>query len=215
MRVAFYCVTSEVMNRVLSTKLWWRWVTNKGEPWAQLWHQKYCKEWKNVSLICWDENNPGSPIWKALNANRSLVKDYSFWEVGNGEGANFFRDSWYEMPKLQDKITMSALQETLGRNGIQKIKDFWSPNVTASPFRQWQTERWFKDRSPNEDPYNLIQELKERKIEIREDPDQIRWGFKALGQFNVKEVMELSSGATLLSKEKNGAASRAWPTGRR
>ena len=24
----------EVMNKVLSSKIWWRWVTNKGEPWA-------------------------------------------------------------------------------------------------------------------------------------------------------------------------------------
>ena len=30
----------EITNKVLSAKIWWRWVTNKEEPWAVLWQQK-------------------------------------------------------------------------------------------------------------------------------------------------------------------------------
>ena len=41
----------EVMNKVLSAKIWWRWVTNKGELWASFWHQKYAKGSSRKNLI--------------------------------------------------------------------------------------------------------------------------------------------------------------------
>ena len=28
-------------NKVMSTKIWWRWVNYSEEPWAKLWHLKY------------------------------------------------------------------------------------------------------------------------------------------------------------------------------
>ena len=49
---------------------------------------------------------------------------------------------------------------------------------------------------------NLTQLLEERKIEIQECPDQIRWGYKPPGQFNVKQSVDLASGATFFLEEK-------------
>ena len=63
-------------------------------------------------------------------------------------------------------------------------------------------EEWFKEWSRDKDTHNLIQELQERKIEIREGTDQIIWGFKAPGQFNIKEAVELASGTGMLPMEK-------------
>lgn len=99
----------KVMNKVLNAKIWWRWVTNKGEPWTHLWHHKYASGWAKSSLIRWDQSNTGFAIWQAANANKHLVKDYSFWEVGNGEEADFFRDSWQQMPKIHEEIEMPEL----------------------------------------------------------------------------------------------------------
>ena len=53
----------EVANRVLSAKIWWRWVTHTREPWEKLWHNKYAKGWQSQHLIYYDENPLGSPIW--------------------------------------------------------------------------------------------------------------------------------------------------------
>ena len=44
----------EVMNKVFNAKIWWRWVTNKGEPWTHLWHHKYASGWAKSRLIRWD-----------------------------------------------------------------------------------------------------------------------------------------------------------------
>ena len=49
---------------------------------------------------------------------------------------------------------------------------------------------------------NLPWKLEERKIEIRDSPDQIRWGYRTPGQFNVKEAAELASGAAYFPSEK-------------
>lgn len=97
------------MNKVLSAKILWRWVINKGEPSTHLWDQKYAKGWARSSLICWDQNYRGSLIWKATNANKQLVKDHSFWEFGNGEEADFFTDLWQHMLKIQDEIELPEL----------------------------------------------------------------------------------------------------------
>ena len=34
----------EVANKVMSAKIWWRWVTHKEEPWVKFWHHKYAQE---------------------------------------------------------------------------------------------------------------------------------------------------------------------------
>jgi len=41
-------------NKVFSAKIWWRWVTHKGELWARFWHHKYARGWSNRNLIHYD-----------------------------------------------------------------------------------------------------------------------------------------------------------------
>lgn len=55
---------------------------------------------------------------------------------------------------------------------------------------------------PGSGVQNLTLMLKERKIEICDCPDQIRWGYRPLGQFNVKEAVELASGVAYFPSEK-------------
>ena len=48
----------------------------------------------------------------------------------------------------------------------------------------------------------LVQILEDRKIDIREGLDRIRWGYRTMRQFNVKEATDLASGSTSLPTEK-------------
>lgn len=115
------------------------------------------------------------------------------------------------MPKIQEEIEVPKLQMNLARRGYLKIKDYWGPNDVSNPFRQWKKEEWFREWSSGEDISNLTHLLEERKIEIKDSPDQIRWGYKSPGQFNVKEVVDLASGAALLPAEKKWC--RLWNLG--
>ena len=68
-------------NKVMSAKIWWRWVNYAEESWAKLWHLKYARQWPKKSLVRFRENIPGSNIWKTAQENRGLVQKHSFWEV--------------------------------------------------------------------------------------------------------------------------------------
>jgi hypothetical protein len=93
----------EVANKAISAKIWWRWVTHSEEPWVKFWHNKYARGMPKQQLIRIEVASTGSPIWSATNANRNLIQSHNFWDVGNGEEAYFFRDSWQQLPKIQDE----------------------------------------------------------------------------------------------------------------
>lgn len=57
-------------------------------------------------------------------------------------------------------------------------------------------------QSLGEEIQALTQILEERKIEIRECLDRIRWGYRPPGHFNVKEVAKLASGSFYLPSKK-------------
>ena len=91
----------EVANKVISAKIWWRWVTHKEEPWAKFSHHKYFQGMSKHLLIRYEGQCTGSSIWRAANANRNLIQNHSFWDISNGEEAYFFKDSWRQMSKIQ------------------------------------------------------------------------------------------------------------------
>ena len=33
-------------NKVMRTKIWWRWVNYEDEPWAKMWHLNYAPQWQ-------------------------------------------------------------------------------------------------------------------------------------------------------------------------
>ena len=61
---------SKTTNKVLSGKIWWQWVTHKGELFSRFWHHKYARGWSSQNLICFDQETLGSPIWQEANANK-------------------------------------------------------------------------------------------------------------------------------------------------
>lgn len=190
----------KITNKVLSAKIWWRWVTNKQEPWVTLWHQKYAQGWPNQNLIHFDQEITGSPIWQVANANKRLVKMHSFQEIGNGEEVDFFRDSWKQL--IQEEVDLPNMQAQLEREGLTKVKDFWVNNGEVSLFRQWRPEEWFVGKIPREEMQGLVQILEECKLDIRASSDMICWGYRTPGQFNVKEAAYLASGSTNLPAKK-------------
>lgn len=136
------------------------------------------------------------------------MREHSFWEIGNGEEADFFRDSWQHAPKIREEVALPMLQDKLIGERIIKVKDMCNLRETASLFRQWKSQEWLQFQSPEEEITSLVQILEDRKIEKRESPDRIRWGYRPTSQFNVKEAAEIASGASDLPSEKKW--SRLW-----
>ena len=84
------------------------------------------------------------------NANKQLVREHRFWEIGNGEEANFFQDARQQFLKLQDEMVLPHLQAHRDREGIIKVKYFWEEIGEAMPFRRWNSVEWFERKSPGE-----------------------------------------------------------------
>jgi hypothetical protein len=59
-----------IMNKVLSAKIWWRWLKNPRDLWARLWRKKYTPNTAEKNLIIWNGDNLGSLIWIVAKQNR-------------------------------------------------------------------------------------------------------------------------------------------------
>ena len=44
----------KIANKVMSAKIWWRWVNHQEEPWAKFWNHKYAQGMPKRSLILYE-----------------------------------------------------------------------------------------------------------------------------------------------------------------
>jgi len=82
-----------IMNKVLSAKIWWRWLKIPKYLWSRLWRKKYAPNVTEKNLIRWDKDNQGSLIWTVAMQNRRLVTEHAFWDIRNGKTPFFWQDS--------------------------------------------------------------------------------------------------------------------------
>jgi hypothetical protein len=114
-----------ILNKVLSAKIWWRWLKRPKDLWARLWRKKYVPNIAEKQLIRWNENTLGSLIWNAAKQIHSLIADHTFWEVQNGRKTSFWYDSWKQWPSLaQNSIADNILSPTT-QVGLITVTDYW------------------------------------------------------------------------------------------
>ena len=78
------------------------------------------------------------------------------------------------------------------------MKEFWDNMENDSTFRQWKLEEWFLDWHLREEGSNLAQELNNKKIDYKDGPDKIWWGYRPPRNFSIKEATSLASGVISL-----------------
>ena len=77
------------MNKILSVKIWWRWLKRPQDLWTKLWRRKYTPNTSERNLIRWNGDNPSSLIWVVSKQNQHLVINHAFWEIINGKTTLF------------------------------------------------------------------------------------------------------------------------------
>jgi exonuclease III len=179
------------MNKIMGAKMWWRWLQHPQEIWARLWKQKYAPNTHYNQLIRFNEQTSGSNIWNTAWRNRPLVQQHAFWEVRSGEDALFWKDSWQQLPPLEDMESLNPYKLRLQQNISNKVKDFWIPTQEGQPWRQWKTNLIDLQFRENIDLKPWQECLQSRKIPTRDGPDILRWGHSTSGTFSVKEAYYL------------------------
>ena len=111
-------------NKVMSAKIWWRWVNYSDEPWAKLWHLKYAPHWPQNSLVRFGEDLPGSNIWKTAQENRGLVQKDSFWEFRNDQNVRFSSEALNQEPVILCGEDTPLLRSFLQNNSMVKVAEF-------------------------------------------------------------------------------------------
>eukprot|EP00253_Pinus_taeda_P004744 PITA_04744 len=75
----------EVLNKVVGTKLWWRWLKEPDAPWAQIWNKKYANNWQAKDHIRMSGIIKRSHIWNKAWNNRDIIQKNNFWEISAGD----------------------------------------------------------------------------------------------------------------------------------
>jgi hypothetical protein len=130
-----------IMNKVLSAKIWWRWLKNPKDLWAKLWRKKYTPNVAEKNLIRWNGDNPGSLIWTAAKQNRQLVTQHALWEIRNGETALFWQDSWQQWPVLDTEDWAQDICTQTTWEGLTRVVDYWQDNPPEDTWRCWHLDR--------------------------------------------------------------------------
>jgi hypothetical protein len=107
--------------------------------------------------------------------------------VRNGKTARFWEDAWQEEPRMEIQ-NREELQQEMITQGKIKIHDYWKQENDRDRWRIWD-----KLNPQNRDLIATIakeveEELGKRKIVVSEEEDQLRWGRKNGGEFNLKEA---------------------------
>jgi ribonuclease HI len=179
------------LNQIMGAKIWWRWMKTPDALWAQIWKNKYAPIMQLDQLIRHNVRIQGSNIWNTAWQNKDIVQKHAFWEIRNGDSAEFWQDSWQQLKPLNELAELTPLQHALNQAPSLKVKDLWKPLEARQNWRQWKTSSQDLGIPPDVNLSAWQYEAARRKIPIKEGPDILRWGHSASGNFSVKEAYYL------------------------
>jgi hypothetical protein len=177
----------QVTNDAYGVKLWWRWVKETTTPWVNLWKAKYAPDINDQDKIRFRGNREGSTIWNLAWRNKAWIQTHSFWEVRNGRTTRFWEDAWQQEPRMENQ-DREELQQEMTAQGKTRVYHYWKQETDRNRWRIWDTlSPQNRDRTTTS-VKEVEEELGRRKITVSEEDDQLRWGQKDGGEFNLKEV---------------------------
>eukprot|EP00253_Pinus_taeda_P006873 PITA_06873 len=183
-------VDPSVVNRICGAKIWWMWISDINLPWATLWKEKYRPNSSNLELIRMQETPNGSPTWNHAQANRSIVQNYSFWEIRNGSQALLWEDAWQQSPKL-DTPLLQPLKQHTQNEGNFRVNQYWNPTSEDLEWREWTIFNPTHNEDIQETIQALNQQILKRKIRMAAENDKLRWGPKGNRDFSLKEARSI------------------------
>jgi hypothetical protein len=103
----------EWQNKALGAKLIWRLYNERDQKWAKLLYNKYLNVEDPVSIFRMKNPPKGSKIWNFMLNCRDLIGKFLTWDVGVGDKALFWEDSWDGHPPIVSKSYPKHLKEVL------------------------------------------------------------------------------------------------------
>jgi hypothetical protein len=175
----------QVTNEAYGEKLWWRWVKDNLIPWKKLWKAKYAPNISDQERIWFMGTREGSTIWNLAWRNKHWIQEHSLWEVINSRTTRFWEDAWQQEPRMENPDREELQQEMIGQ-GKTKIHHYWKQREGNARWRMWDKLKPQNRARTETITKEVEEELGKRKIGVSEEEDQLRWGRKNGGEFNLK-----------------------------
>jgi len=89
------------------------------------------------------------------------------------------------------KEELETLKNDTKNKGLLMVNDFWDQVRNNGRWRIWKDLGHSQESPLKGQAYSLSQDLEHRRILVSSLPDQLRWGKKTEGNFNLKEAKQV------------------------
>ena len=90
------------MNKALGAKLIWEMYENPDQLWVKILQEKYLDSRDPLRILTIRNPTKCSAIWNFMLECRGIITKHISWNIGNGEKASFWHDSWNGLGKLDE-----------------------------------------------------------------------------------------------------------------
>lgn len=117
----------KVQSKALGAKLVWKMFRPPHLKWAQILFHKYLQGRHHMSLFRDPSPPRGSHIWNFMMDCRNIISNKLTWNLGKGDKALFWSDSWGGFPILQHQDNLESSIALLVSIWGRYVKDYISP----------------------------------------------------------------------------------------
>ncbi|OVA12590.1 Reverse transcriptase zinc-binding domain [Macleaya cordata] len=176
----------ELVNKALTAKLTWRFLTNPDAIWVQLLKAKYLN-----SNQFWEvkKNTTSSCVWASLLESRDVLKPSTCWSVGNGTDIHIWKDPWVPfLPGYRVQGYGTA------RSQVLMVSDLFLPNCN-----QWNIELIRSLFPPTE-----AEAILQIRLSLANTKDKLLWNCCKSGEFSSKSVYKALATAGPSTSSRQG-----------
>lgn len=117
----------------------------------------------------------GYAIWNLVRSNRDLIREYSFWEIREGDKANLWNEAWQQRGKLRQQPKIQEIYQFTTQMEEDVAWNYWLPEREGY-WRKWKTQEDWQGAPETEQWANYKNDMETRKIAVKEGTYIIRWG---------------------------------------
>lgn len=176
----------EWQNEALGAKLIWRLYNERDHKWAQILYNKYLNAEDPFSIFRMINPPRGSESWNFMLNCRDLIGNYLTWDVGKGDKALFWEDSWDGYPPLISKPHPNHLKEVLiSRWGKEVCK--YKTKISDNGVDKWVWKSVEDLGVEQAEVEAYVKIISDRVVKQSDKPDKLIWAAANDGNYRVKD----------------------------
>lgn len=143
----------------------------------------------------------GSSLCNLDFRNSHIIRDHFFWEIHNGNTTLFWEESWKQLSCLDHNNDLQGIKFALDQLNARTIEDFGKASHGQEEWRMWKIEWDWQIEGPQNSWSAFNHLLQERRIPMSQASNKLRWAYKALASFSIKEAYLIKLNINALSHE--------------